>query len=335
MSRSLASAKPQAFLPFLVLTLVALTATAKVVFNTSSSSPIQVGKPSVLLIGDSIGYGHRDCTITSCQLEENTFLSLYAFRGGANSIVNAAISETSASNVNPDTMSGQARAQAGEFDDVTNTESIIEYGRNDINRGIASDTDFYEALMDIGNSLLSPGENIVERNNNLVFMTIPPMTPTSWISAAGKRTARPEYKEQIASTEYPIEYDSIFSARIWEAAQELGADIVPVHEYFYFHPDDRYFSTDGIHPSSEGVKLLTWLFSFRGGVMQTDLNSIPLNSTISATSNAHGFGMVVSKKDGQIIKAAPIEFYENKSISFLKTDGDVTLFSSVPISILN
>ena len=308
--------------------------------HTTQTQPLV--KPNLLLIGDSIGYGVRDCTDVSCDLEANTFLALYASYHGLPRYINASESETSAfepdnlikesTSTSAKKMSGVARARAGEFAKYHDADVIIEYGRNDVNAGVASDSNFYNALLEIGNSLLSPGGDNVARNNSLVYMTIPPMTPTSWISAASKRTARPEYKEQIASTEYPIEYDSIFSARIWEAAQELGADIVPVHEYLYFHPDEKYFSTDGIHPSSEGVKLLTWLFTFRGGVIKTDLNSIPLNSTISVTSNEHGFGMVVSKKDGQIIQAKPLELIEGNRYPILRINDEMTLLSTVPIS---
>ncbi|MDO8658812.1 MAG: SdrD B-like domain-containing protein, partial [Candidatus Levybacteria bacterium] len=328
---------------------------------------------NIVALGDSITFAAVDCTssaTSSCVLGPNTYLYLYASSVLPNGSVysNYAYSGTTASCVGacpttdpiitpdathvlnsyinkdsilPNNQSGiiqvanmavryapgLARSQMGQFDNFTNSEVIIAWGRNDIPLSIDQ---YKNAINSIANRIKTNPTNIV------TFLTIPPMSKNGWAMYQPFSVRRHDFDDRITDQSYPKELDTFFSAKVWEVAYETDSYIVPFSEYMMKFPHPEYFSSDEIHPTSAGHKLIADLIkTAKGKVQKKGLETISINSKFVIRSTQPVYGQIISNKNGQFYYSE--QFYVDESNPYIgsKLTNDVSVYSNTNITIDN
>ncbi|MBP7966980.1 hypothetical protein KAZ66_01790 [Candidatus Woesebacteria bacterium] len=318
----------------------------------SRAAPI---KTKIYGLGDSILVGQKDCTINPilCFFEAYTYLYLLANQARSTQsiqYINAGYGGTTAygtsSYVNPPykngfinksttipntqtvlsrpenlTSSGKSgllRANEGEFSQVQGSDVIISYGRNDVNMASISIDNFASAMTQIVASF--------NNTNNITLLTIPPMNPTAWSLYVPPASRRKEFDARIRSHSFPIELDRFFSAQIWELAYKKNMEIVPVHENLYFYPNTAYFSSDGIHPSSNGHVQLYNLIRNRSKVIQNTLNTVSKDESFKITGN--NTGQIVFKQNGSFYYSEAFQSTDAKPFYYTKITTDGTVYAT-------
>ncbi len=223
---------------------------------------------------------------------------------------------------------GLARSNLGQFDSIKNSEVILAYGRNDVdNAGISLDQ-FYQAE----NSLVT---RLQINYNSVDLFTVPPMTQSGWSKYASYSTRRHEFDNQIYDQNYPLELDSFFSAKVWEIAYNTKSYIVPVHEFFYTHPDQlaNYISPDQVHPGKSGHQILANLINNKSPVYKNSLSVVQVNDKFVITGSS-GYGMVVYYSDnGSFYYSEPFQSGPNLIYMGQKLSNQAYVYSTIPLTI--
>lgn len=325
----------------------------------------------VVVIGDSISFGHRDCTtngqfdISACKIEKNTYGYLFArdtmadggtfsnlaysgstatcshdctksatdypadpngFRNKFSSPMITLPEDPSAisnSSLVFSEASGERRANTGEFSNLTNTTVLVAYGRNDVNRPPISLKDFINAYQHTLNGLPD--------SNEIIALTVFPQTDSFWRIVANDITL---YKKVGNNPHLSTlqQLDHAFSAEIWKLAATKHAQVAPIHEYFFFHPSQDYFSSDGLHPSAAGhLEIEKILLQHTSPVIETDISDFA-DKTISIQSTEETYGEILTEKpDGSFVSAQPFMSTKEKPYTLLVPTSKTIIFSNHPV----
>jgi lysophospholipase L1-like esterase len=334
--------------------------------NQDARSSAAISSKKMYAIGDSITFGHRDCVNgVVCELEPDTYLSNYANTRSARdnvqfsyhnlaysgTAVQGSLSNTSFQNAykdsslsTPDNQAsiqkserltnkregGEARAKQGEFDNITNSTVIMAYGRNDVSKSktVESFKASYEQLL-----------KRVNNSNERIILTVPPMSYNGWRQYMPTSSPITNYPYAIDLAEYPTELDSFYSSQLWELASQYGAKIVPVHEHFMLNPQDQtnYFSSDQIHPSKSGHKIISNLMlNETSNVYRKDISSqVPVNKlfTIKPDNARKTYGHIVYYNQGKFLASTPFMINPGQSYTVENIGTQTAVYTTQPSSI--